>query len=621
MAQPRICSLLKVKAPEANRGYLEASGSTVPTNGTDGYQTGCIFKHTDGTAETAIYVNEGSVTSCAFVPLLTTSNEVADLPDIGPLAYTAGKILVADGDSYEEVAVSGDATLASTGALTIATGAVEDSMIEGLSASQFIIGVDGTAANNAKVVMSQDGTLSTAGALTVTALRAGTVSVPALTGNVAISTAALTLAEVDVLDTATMGDAVASKVLGVDANKATRIGAFASGGASTGAVIMAAGLDKYADGQLDIVSVFGASTSDLTGAYSAKCGRFRHLVVTSTGTVAHETYGLVGQLVVKGTTLTHLNSGLLGTFEANTAAVVCNSAYTIGQACSTARLGGHALITATKPVAGFLAFNNGSAALASGVSVAFATSSTSASYPWVLGCYMPVGSVTQAVRIGDFATSAATSTAIPFSTAQDLWTDGQLSTFEVFGSSATDLTSSYSAKCIRGRHVANIGTSGNLAHETYGIMGQLVVKESTLQHLHAGVIGTLEGHTSGVIVNGSYTYGAAAVMARVGGGGAITATKDVAGFAAFLNGAAMASGDCVAFAIGDQGTAPWTHGIGVQRCTNLFDLPAAGTDPVIANALVPAGAPGADTVGADAALRVLVGTVAYYIPLYDTLHA
>lgn len=55
--------------------------------------------------------------------------------------------------------------------------------------------------------------------------------------------------------------------------------------------------------------------------------------------------------------------------------------------------------------------------------------------------------------------------------------------------------------------------------------------------------------------------------------------------------------------------------------TNLMTLPAAGTDPVIANALVPAAAPDAGTVGADAALRVLVNGTPYYLALYDTLHA
>ena len=42
---------------------------------------------------------------------------------------TANKILVADGTSFQEVDVSGDATIASSGALTIANDAVEQAMI------------------------------------------------------------------------------------------------------------------------------------------------------------------------------------------------------------------------------------------------------------------------------------------------------------------------------------------------------------------------------------------------------------------------------------------------------------------------------------------------------------
>ena len=44
---------------------------------------------------------------------------------------TSGKILVGDGTSYQEVAVSGDATLASNGALTLSASAVENSMLAG----------------------------------------------------------------------------------------------------------------------------------------------------------------------------------------------------------------------------------------------------------------------------------------------------------------------------------------------------------------------------------------------------------------------------------------------------------------------------------------------------------
>ena len=46
------------------------------------------------------------------------------MPDV-----TSAKILVADGTSYEEVAVSGDVTIASSGAITIANNAVETAMI------------------------------------------------------------------------------------------------------------------------------------------------------------------------------------------------------------------------------------------------------------------------------------------------------------------------------------------------------------------------------------------------------------------------------------------------------------------------------------------------------------
>jgi hypothetical protein len=42
---------------------------------------------------------------------------------------TAGYLLVGDGTSYEEVAVSGDVTMASGGAVTIAANAVEGSML------------------------------------------------------------------------------------------------------------------------------------------------------------------------------------------------------------------------------------------------------------------------------------------------------------------------------------------------------------------------------------------------------------------------------------------------------------------------------------------------------------
>lgn len=52
------------KAP--NVGILDAFGTTVPADATAGYATGCTFRHTDGGDSTALYINEGTNTSCSF---------------------------------------------------------------------------------------------------------------------------------------------------------------------------------------------------------------------------------------------------------------------------------------------------------------------------------------------------------------------------------------------------------------------------------------------------------------------------------------------------------------------------------------------------------------------------
>jgi hypothetical protein len=47
-------------------GILQAYGNTVPVDTTAGYAIGCLFHHTDGGDATALYVNEGTATSCDF---------------------------------------------------------------------------------------------------------------------------------------------------------------------------------------------------------------------------------------------------------------------------------------------------------------------------------------------------------------------------------------------------------------------------------------------------------------------------------------------------------------------------------------------------------------------------
>lgn len=81
-------------------------------------------------------------------------------------ALSAGQFIIGvDGTSANntKVVMSGDATMDATGAVSIASGSTDVTDIEALADGEIIIGVDGTAANNAKVTISGDISLSNAG--------------------------------------------------------------------------------------------------------------------------------------------------------------------------------------------------------------------------------------------------------------------------------------------------------------------------------------------------------------------------------------------------------------------------------------------------------------------------
>ena len=81
----RIAHLLRIQKPQIEtRGLLLGSGTVVPTDGTDGWQVGALFQHTDGSGGTALYVNEGSVTSCEFNAVTTGGPE--DVLTVGEFA-------------------------------------------------------------------------------------------------------------------------------------------------------------------------------------------------------------------------------------------------------------------------------------------------------------------------------------------------------------------------------------------------------------------------------------------------------------------------------------------------------------------------------------------------------
>jgi hypothetical protein len=192
-----------------------------------------------------------------------------------------------------------------------------------------------------------------------------------------------------------------------------------------------------------------------------------------------------------------------------------------------------------------------------------------------IGMYLPATAVTQGLRIGDWVGAGAAGSALGFSTALNFYGDGQLDIVGCYGESTADLTNAYSAKVGRFRHVVG-GSSLQVNHETYGLVGQLVGRSASLLHMHAGLMGTLEANTTALVCNGAYAYSVAAVIGRVGGGGLITATKAVAGVSAILNGAAMASGNCTAFAACATSTGDWSFGLSLANCDRAFDFVSGG---------------------------------------------
>jgi hypothetical protein len=156
----RICTLLKIQKPvPGSAGLLLASGATVPTSGTRGYQTGCIFQHTDGTAGTAFYVNEGTASSCSFqaVAALTAAQEAA-LPStaqkavLDALTATAAELNTLAAENADMTPGTG----ISTGTGTICEHSVEK--VGGLIKTTILVDLTGLNSNTAADVIGKQAT-------------------------------------------------------------------------------------------------------------------------------------------------------------------------------------------------------------------------------------------------------------------------------------------------------------------------------------------------------------------------------------------------------------------------------------------------------------------------------
>lgn len=197
--------------------YWDEDGN--PYNGTEGTGAATATGSAGPFMGWAIEDATGGTDECMKVVLRSMEDAAAeslgikDLSDCGTVTYTAGKILVADGDSFESVAVSGDATLASTGALSLA-----DSIDLGSSGSAGTLDIFASTASKGKLTITcddQDG--NTAVGLKPAAMGQATViSIPdpgAATANVLLTSQAndgvvvtATAAELNQIDGALLVD-------------------------------------------------------------------------------------------------------------------------------------------------------------------------------------------------------------------------------------------------------------------------------------------------------------------------------------------------------------------------------------------------------------------------------
>jgi len=164
-----------------------------------------IFKGNDGgSTVTAMTLDMSEAGKVIIAGDLTVSGN-----DLAMGTNTSGYILVADGSDFSPVAVSGDVTMASDGAVTIANQAVENAML-----ADDAVGADELAANavvNASI--SSSAAIAFSKMADLTASRA---LVSDGSGDVSVSS--VTSTELGYLDITTLGTSEASKAVTVDSS-------------------------------------------------------------------------------------------------------------------------------------------------------------------------------------------------------------------------------------------------------------------------------------------------------------------------------------------------------------------------------------------------------------------
>jgi len=241
-------------------------------------------------------------------------------------------------------------------------------------------------------------------------------------------------------------------------------------------------------------------------------------------------------------------------------------------------------------------------------------SSAVARVGWGIGLYIPTGAIggatvnanAAAIQVGDFAAAAAAGSGIVFSSVYT-------GLVKVYGESTSNLTSAVNARCGVFRHLI----TASCAHETYGLIGQVVAKSSTLSHLHAGLMGTFEVNTAATVPAGD-AIGAAGVMSRIGGATiTVGSTGMLAGVLSTQNATVVtitSGGVHAAFACRKVGSGvTWAEALHIEDALVAIRFKAA--DNSYAHG-VKALAKKLDSANTTHCIKIMVGTTAAYIPAW-----
>lgn len=169
---------------------------------------------------------------------------------------------------------------------------------------------------------------------------------------------------------------------------------------------------------------------------------------------------------------------------------------------------------------------------------------------------------------------------------------------------------------IQGLLVSN--SLGFNCFDAYAVQGHITVGSGgvSTQNANAHITG-LSGKAllSGAVGQGWVT----GVLAIIDGTGVVTGLCHA--IAAQVEATTTANVvDAIVYLGADQDVVAAQQFMGTAHMPIIFKFNAVAGG-VVSNALIPATAPDAGTVGADAALVCDIGGVAYYIPMYNSLHA